>query len=340
MTVLLFATGALSAWCWAGHAALHRDHDAGALLRLAQSVGFGATALLGALTTWMLFQASVAPLAAVLIGGVLALVVGYALPYTLARWRPPPADLFRTPLALAARLLGWDADHLAAPHVVDEQVAANVRGFGDLELFALMVERTAIQAIDETASLDELRARFQSTGHSRLLVYRDTLDHVTGVAFAFDLFDEPQSLADVVREPFFVRVDMPVDALLRAMIKGHHSLAVVMDDFGGTAGLVAREDLLEALFGDIRDEFDADEVLVRRAGPDTLIAAGRADVETLAINGVALPSGEYETLAGYLLGLFDHIPHAQESVDADGYRFTILDSNPSRIDVVRITRSV
>lgn len=336
---LLITTGALSAWCWAGHAALHRESDTGTLLRLAQVGGLGATALMAALATWLLLQSSASLLAAGLVGAAVALVVGYALPYALARWRAPSARLFRAPLSTVARLFGMDADHLTAPHVVDEQVAANMRGFGDLELFGLMVERTAIQGIDETASLDELRARFQSTGHSRLLVYRETLDNVTGVAFAFDLFDDPQSLSDVVREPFFVRVDMPVDALLRAMITGHHSLAVVMDDFGGTAGLVAREDLLEALFGDIRDEFDADEVMIRRAGPDTLIAVGRIDVETLATHGVVLPEGEYETLAGYLLGLFDHIPRAQESVDVDGYRFTILDSNPSRIDLVRITRA-
>ncbi len=299
-----------------------------------------ATALTAALAVWLMLRTDTPPVISELTGAAFALIACYALPHALALWRPPDPSLFRIPLSALARLVGLDADHLAAPHAVDELVAANVRSFGSLELFALMVERTAIQAIDETATLDELRLRFQTTGHSRLLVYRDTLDNVTGVAFAYDLFQNPPTLADVVREPFFVRVDMPVDALLRAMIMGHHSLAVVMDDFGGTTGLVAREDLLEALFGDIRDEFDADEVLVRRAGADTLIASGRVDMETLErVHEISLPTGEYETLAGYLLGHFDHIPRAQEWVDMDGYRFTILDSNPSRIDLVRITRA-
>jgi CBS domain containing-hemolysin-like protein len=246
----------------------------------------------------------------------------------------------RAPLAWLAGRLGQPGEAPDPQAPIDERVAANVRGLGDLQLSALMVERTAIAAIREDATLEEARARFIASGHSRLLVYCDTLDHVTGVAFAFDLFDHPASLADLTRPAFFVRLDMPVDALLREMITRHHSLAVVMDDFGGTAGLVAREDLLEALFGDIQDEFDADDVLARRAGPDTVIALGRADLPTLEARfGVRLPPGEYETVAGFLLDRLGRIPKPGETFEEAGYRLSVLDATASRVDTVRIARA-
>ncbi len=223
-------------------------------------------------------------------------------------------------------------------HGMDEDdVLSNVLAMGTLRLRELMVPRPDIEAVDQKATLAEVRQRFIDSGHSRLLVYQDSIDHIVGLAFAYDLFSSPPSLEAMLRPAYFVPEQKGVQDLLRDMLALNHSLAIVIDEYGGTAGLVAREDLLEMLFGDIQDEFDAQADLARWAGEHVLIASGRADLDLLADRfGISLTRGDYETLAGYLLDRIGEVPMPKDEFVFDGFRFTILNATANRIELVRL----
>lgn len=261
--------------------------------------------------------------------------------------------------SLLTRLSGAPADSLAQFIQRDfEVIAQENKSGGELELddeetellsnvFAMntirvkesMTPRTDVLAVEEGASLEALHASFVETGHSKLPVYRDNIDHIVGVVFAYDLFQNPASLQEIMRPAQFVPESKRSKDLLREFLATNTSIAIVIDEYGGTAGLVTREDLLEELFGDIQDEFDTDEAVLRTSGPNAYVASGRVHIDELAERfGVVLPEGDYETVAGYLLERAGTIPPPKAEYVLDGYRFVILKSTPSRIDLVRIIR--
>ena len=222
----------------------------------------------------------------------------------------------------------------------ESALLSNVFALSAIRVKESMVPRTDVVAVEESTSLEVLRERFIETGHSKLPVYRDNIDKIVGMAFAYDLFQEPTSLTEMMRPVQFVPAAKRSKELLRDFLASNTSVAVVIDEYGGTAGLVTREDLLEELFGDIQDEFDADSPLLRSVSEGTFVASGRANIDELAEKfGVHLPEGDYETVAGYLLEKLGFIPDRKEEFIADGYRFVILKASTNRIDLVRITRS-
>ncbi len=257
------------------------------------------------------------------------------------------ARLFRSDAEDFAQFIRRDFEILLQEHrdievnpgADDDDVLANVLTLGGLRVRELMVPRPDVEAVEKNASLDEVRERFIESGHSRLPVYDESVDRIVGIAFAFDLFGNPPTLADMLRPAHFVPEQKGVQDLLREMLALNHSLAIVVDEYGGTAGLVTREDLLERLFGDIQDEFDMEDDYVRQAGPDVLIAAGRTDLDLLADRyDVSLSDGNYETLAGYLLDRIGEVPPPKSAFDFDAWRFTILDATANRINLVRIEK--
>ena len=222
----------------------------------------------------------------------------------------------------------------------ESALLSNVFALSTVRVKESMVPRTDVVAVDENTPLEVLRKRFIETGHSKLPVYRDNIDRIVGVAFAYDLFQEPASLIEMMRPVQFVPASKRSKELLRDFLASNTSVAVVIDEYGGTAGLVTREDLLEELFGDIQDEFDAESPLLRSVSEGTFVASGRAGIDELADKfGVQLPEGDYETVAGYLLEKLGFIPDVKEEFVLDGYRFVIVKAGTNRIDLVRITRS-
>lgn len=227
---------------------------------------------------------------------------------------------------------------------LDEEESAllsNVFEFQATRVKDVMVPRTAIEAVPEDATLEEVRRRFVETGYSRLLVYRGSIDHVAGVVKAHDLFSNPSSLTEIVREVPVVPEAKRAKVLLREMLERGTQLAVVVDEYGGTAGLVTVEDLLEELFGEIRDEYDEEEAEMAEPEPGVYVVSGRAEVhlvnETL---GTALPEGEdYETVGGLLLHHLGAIPPAGQEVEVGGYRFTVLEASANRIERVQFVRA-
>jgi len=219
----------------------------------------------------------------------------------------------------------------------ESTILSNVFAMSTKRVKESMVPRTEIEAVETTATLEEVRKRFIETGHSKLPVYEGNIDHIVGVVFAYDLFQQPDSLQDLMREVRFVPETKPAKLLLREFLSANASIAIAIDEYGGTSGLITREDLLEELFGDIQDEFDMEASDVQRVGPSVFLVNGTVPLDDLMDEtGVELPAGEYETLAGYLLERVGRIPEVRESFTLDGCHFTIERATPHRIDLVRM----
>jgi CBS domain containing-hemolysin-like protein len=217
------------------------------------------------------------------------------------------------------------------------EILANVLELGNLRVKDTMVPRTEVAGLEVGSTLEEVRERFVETGYSRLPIYRDNIDQIVGVVVALDLFHRPESLAAVTRTVMVVPEAKPARDLLRELLAERQSIAVVVDEYGGTAGVVTVEDLLEELFGEIQDEFDAEEPGVLRLDDGALLATGRTEVEHLnETYDLSLPEGDYDTLGGLVVEQLAEIPEPGAELDVEGYRLTVIAASANRIDQVRI----
>jgi CBS domain containing-hemolysin-like protein len=221
----------------------------------------------------------------------------------------------------------------------EKEMLENVRELRTLRVHDSMVPRTEIRAVEEGADLASVRRAFGESGYSRLPVYRESLDRIVGVVLAHDLFHHPESLGGITRTVPFVPESRPARELLFELLRGGVSMAVVLDEFGGTAGIVTVEDLLEELFGEIHDEHDVAEVAPRQLDANTFLAAGRATLEEIEdAFDLHIPEGDYDTVGGYLLDRVGVIPEARQVFEFDGLRLTVMEATATRIGMVRIER--
>jgi len=221
----------------------------------------------------------------------------------------------------------------------ESTLVSNVFAMGTIRLKESMVPRTNIIAMPENTPLDVLQQEFVSTGHSKIPIYRDNIDNIVGIAFAYDLFHDPASLEDMIRPANFAPETKLSKELLQEFLANNTSVAIVIDEYGGTAGLVTSEDLLEEIFGDIQDEFDVDENMLRILSDTAVIASGRLEIDQLSERtSLVLPDGDFETVAGYLLERLGTIPKVRDEFELDGFRFVVLRATASRIDLVRISK--
>lgn len=221
----------------------------------------------------------------------------------------------------------------------ESELLSNVFAMNTIRVKESMAPRTDIEAVEKSTPVEDVLARFIENGHSKMPVYHENIDNIVGVVFAYDLFRRPVDMSAIMRPAKFVPESKRSKDLLREFLATNTSVAVVIDEYGGTAGLVTREDLLEELFGDIQDEFDIEEEVLRQTGEHSYIASGRVRLDELEDRfGITLPEGDYETIAGYLLERIGSIPAPQEHFRHDGFAFDILKATASRIDLVRLTR--
>jgi len=360
---------------WAGRQALPFLHAPAALRATCLA---GRTAALAAFVTLgvaALLRMGAGPglFAALALGGFALLALGEGLPRVLLQAPPerallvlaPPlalARVFFLPFTASARIVGAALTRLSgarpAPALPPvrrgfEEVLRESGGLDEdetellenmLELRTLlvrdsMVRRSDIRAVPEGADLADVRQAFVESGHSRLPIYRGSLDTVVGVVLAHDLFHDPTSLAAVTRPLPAVPATRPARDFLFELLRTSTPMAVVVDDLGGTTGLVTVEDLLEELFGDIRDEHDIVGAHLRTLDEKTCIAAGRALLADLQeAFALSLPEGDYETVADYLLDRVGSVPQPRQSFTFDGVRFTILEASANRVVAVRIQK--
>ena len=199
-----------------------------------------------------------------------------------------------------------------------------------------MIPRTEMEAVDIEMNIDELREKFVSTGYSKIIVYRENIDNIEGYISSKELFKHPETISDKLNQVIFVPETMPANRLLHDFIQEHRSVAVVVDEYGGTSGMVTLEDIMEEIFGDIEDEHDTDDFIEKKLRNNEYILSGRLEIEHLNTHyGLQIPeSEEYDTLAGYILYFRHNFPKANEIVKIDRFQFKILKVSSTKIELV------
>jgi CBS domain containing-hemolysin-like protein len=202
-----------------------------------------------------------------------------------------------------------------------------------------MVPRNEIEAIEVASSISVLEKMFAETGFSRIPVYEDSIDNIIGYAHHLQMFSHPRNIRAIVKSLSIVPETMSAKKLLKKLMAQQKTIAVVVDEFGGTAGLVTVEDLLEEIFGEIEDEHDEIEFLEEKISEKQFIFSGRLEIDYINEKyKLELPDDEeYETIAGFILYHHGRIPAQGEVVICGDYRFDILKAENPRIELIKMT---
>jgi putative hemolysin len=221
---------------------------------------------------------------------------------------------------------------------VDTDILKNALDFGNVKIRDCMVPRTALIAIDISSDIKDLEALFIESGHSKILVYRDTIDNIIGYVHHIDLFKKPTTISSILIAILITTEAKPANEMLNDFTINRKSIAVVVDEFGGTAGIVTTEDIIEEIFGEIEDEHDDNIGIIEHKISD-LEFEFSASLEVDYLNekyNLRLPDGDYETLGGYIIAQHESIPDQGESIDMGRFVFSILSSQENRIELVHL----
>ena len=214
------------------------------------------------------------------------------------------------------------------------QIFQNALEFSEVKAREAMVPRAEITAVDQSIALKELYDLFVSTGFSKILVYKDTIDDIIGYVHAFELFKKPKKIQHALLPVAFVPEPMPVNKVLKVLTKQHKSIAVVLDEYGGTAGIVTLEDIVEELFGEIEDEHDHVQLYEKQLSENCFEFSARLEVDYLnKTYQLNLPEDEfYETLGGLIVFNTEEIPEKNAKIEIAGYTMTIKNVASNKIE--------
>jgi CBS domain containing-hemolysin-like protein len=221
----------------------------------------------------------------------------------------------------------------------DIRLFQNALDFADLRVRDCMVQRVDVEAVDlESTTIEELTARFVETKFSRIFVWHDTIDNIIGYVNSKSLFEQPKTISDIIIKTIYVAETMPLQDMLETFTKRRASIAVVIDEFGGTAGIISLEDVLEQIFGEIEDEHDVQELIERQLADNEWLFSARHEVEYLnETYDLDIPeSDEYDTLAGYIIAEHGGIPLEGEQMCNEKFCIKIVSRKQSRLDVVSV----
>lgn len=218
------------------------------------------------------------------------------------------------------------------------QIFQNALEFSEVKSREVMIPRTEMVAVDREDPIAELRELFTETGLSKILVYQNSIDDIVGYVHSFELFKKPKSLEEVLMPVIFVPETMLVKDVLSILIKKRKSIAVVIDEYGGTSGMMTVEDIVEELFGEIEDEHDSVLLIEEEMGDNTYKFSARLEVDYInETYKLELPEDEnYETLGGLIVNHTEGIPEENEIVDIEGYQFHILETTNTKIELVQV----
>jgi CBS domain containing-hemolysin-like protein len=224
----------------------------------------------------------------------------------------------------------------------ERQMIGRIFRFSESQVREVMIPLVEVCAVEETATVAEVIRKVQEEGYSRFPVYRERIDHILGVLRSFDLLEsspeEPAS--SFVRKAPFVPEVMPVDELMLQLQRDGHHMAIVVDEYGGSVGIVTMEDLLEEIVGEIQDEYDIQEIHYRKLSAHQFLASARMDIhEANERLGLQIPKGDYETLGGFLLKVFRRIPKEGESLVWGEAQFTVQKADERSVQEVLVTLS-
>ncbi|ARS37088.1 hemolysin family protein [Pontibacter actiniarum] len=237
------------------------------------------------------------------------------------------------------RLYHPEQEH--APEV-DPQIFHNALEFKTVKVRECMVPRTEVEAVDVESSVEELREAFISTGHSKILVYEDSIDNIIGYCHQLAMFKQPQSIKEILSPVSMVPESMLASELFVKFVSEHRSVAVVVDEFGGTSGIVTVEDVIEEIFGEIQDEYDVNDQLLEQIIPEKglYILSARHEIDYLNEKyELGLPEGDYETLGGLIFSEIGEIPTPGDKVEVPPFTITVLTMDENRIDAVKLLKN-
>lgn len=215
----------------------------------------------------------------------------------------------------------------------------NALDFPDTKVRDCMVPRTEINSVDiNTCTLDELRQKFIESGNSKIIVYTDDIDHIKGYIHSSELFKNPSSWKDGIRSMPFVPETMPAQKLMQILLQQKKSLGVVVDEFGGTSGIVSLEDIVEEIFGEIEDEHDSLKYVAKQTGEDEYLLSARLEIDKVnEMFSLDLPeSEEYMTLGGLILNAYRSFPKLNEIVKIGKFEFKIIKIATAKIELVQL----
>lgn len=218
------------------------------------------------------------------------------------------------------------------------KIFQNALDFSNVRLRDCIVPRTEVVACDTSVGIEELRTMFIETGLSKILVYKDNIDDIVGYIHSSELFMNPKDWTQKIRPVSIVPETMAANKLMKFLMQDKKSLAVVVDEFGGTAGIVTLEDLVEEIFGDIEDEHDMKSLVTKKVSDNEFLLSGRVEIDTLnEMFGLDLPeSDDYVTIAGYILHFYQKFPKLNETIQIDNYSFKIIKVTATKIELVRM----
>lgn len=201
-----------------------------------------------------------------------------------------------------------------------------------------MVPRTEIIALEENEDVNKLRDTFIDSGHSKIPIFRESIDNIIGYAHSADIFKMPKTIKSITRQIIVVPETMLANAVLSMFIQQNRSIAVVVDEFGGTSGIIAMEDVIEEIFGEINDEFDVEDLTEKKISNSEYIFSARIEIDYLNENYHFnfVGTEDYETLAGFIIHHHRSIPGLNDTIQIGPLSFTILEASENRIEKVKL----
>jgi len=219
----------------------------------------------------------------------------------------------------------------------DSTLISRVFELGEQRVYEAMTPRIDIVGVEISKSISELISTFIESGFSKIPVFEENLDNIKGIALAKDLFSRPKNIKEILREVSFIPETKKSFEVMNEFLDKKISIAIAVDEHGGTAGIVTMEDILEELFGEIKDEFDVDENICRKIAKDTFIISGKIEIDHLNEKyDLNIEQGDYETLAGFILTKLGRIPEQGETIKIDKFTILIARSSKQKVDIIKL----
>lgn len=205
------------------------------------------------------------------------------------------------------------------------------------KVYECMTPRTGIVGIEINSSIEKTLQVLIDSGYTKIPVYEENLDNIKGLIIAKDLFKNPENIKSIMRDIIFVPETKKTLEMLNELLEKSISIAVVVDEFGGTAGIITVEDIIEEMLGEIRDEYDDEEEVNKKINETTYVFSGKVEIDRINEEfDLGIPEGDYETIAGYIISELGRIPAKSEAFSIGQYNFSILRSNKTRVDLVKL----
>lgn len=221
----------------------------------------------------------------------------------------------------------------------DVRIFQNALDFSSIKVRDCYIPRTEIEAVEVNTSLEELKSTFIESGHSKIVVFKDNIDNIIGYIHSSELFRLGSRWQQKICKMPYVPETLPAQKLMRTLMQQKKSLAVVVDEFGGTSGIISLEDLLEEIIGEIEDEHDNQNLVAKKSGDNEYTLSGRLEIERInEMFEIEIPeSDEYQTLGGFILAHHQRFPQLNENISIGKFHFRIVKQRSNKIELVKLT---